>query len=67
MSSQSSSLKKAGELSVGDQERDHDLVQPRWRNAALCIDRAEALLDRVADDAVDLGLGVDLVVGDSPS
>ena len=50
------------EFSVGDQERDQDLVEPEVAERRVVNRRAEALLDRIAEHAVDLGLGVDLVV-----
>ena len=61
MSSQSSSLKKAGSSPLGTRNGTITLFRPSWRNAALWTAGAQALLDRVADDAVDLGIGVDLV------
>ena len=60
-------LEERRQLAVGDQERHHDLVQPELAERGVVDRGAQALLDRVADDAVDLGLGVDLVVGDSRS
>ena len=50
------------QLAVGDEERHQDLVQPQVAERGVMNRRAQALLDRIADDAVDLGLGVDLVV-----
>ena len=40
------------------------LFKPELAEGRVVHHRAQALLDRVADDAVDLGLGVDLVVGE---
>ena len=39
-----------------DQERDHHLVQAEAAERRVVDRRAQALLDRVADDRVDLGL-----------
>ena len=55
-------LEERREFAVGHEERHHDLVQAEVAERGVVDRRAEALLDRVADDAVDLGLGVDLVV-----
>ena len=50
------------QLAVGDEERNHDLVQAQSAERGVVDRRAQALLDRIAEHAVNLGLGIDLVV-----
>ena len=54
-------FEKGRQLTIRDQERHHDLVQTKLAEGGVVHHRAHTLLDRVTDNAIDLGCGVDLV------